>query len=76
MRDVICNAYARFDKGMHEPGLNLEIQVFHWKEEMKLLENDIKNARIGVTDAEIRHDEQEHMDLGFLGLRRKTTSQI
>ena len=34
---------------MHEPGLNLEIQVCHWKDEMKSLENDIKNAGIGVT---------------------------
>ena len=36
-------------KGMNEPGLNLEIQVCHWKDEMKSLENDIKNAGIGVT---------------------------
>ena len=36
-------------KGMNEPGLNLEIQVWHWKDEMKSLENDIKNAGIGVT---------------------------
>ena len=36
-------------KGMKEPSLNLEIQVCHWKYEMKLLENYIKNARIGVT---------------------------
>ena len=36
-------------KGMIEPGLNLEIQVCHWKDEMKSLENDIKNAGIGVT---------------------------
>ena len=34
---------------MQEPGLNLEIQVFHWKDEMKSLENDIKYAEIGVT---------------------------
>ena len=34
---------------MHEPGLNLEIQACHWKDEMKSLENDIKNAGIGVT---------------------------
>ena len=45
MRD----ADARFWQGMHEPGLNLGIQVFHWKDEMKSLENDIKNAGIGVT---------------------------
>ena len=31
-----------------EPGLNMEIQVCHWKDEMKTLENDIKNAGIGV----------------------------
>ena len=36
-------------QGMNEPGLNLENQVCHWKGEMKSLENDIKNARIGVT---------------------------
>ena len=36
-------------QGMHEPGLNLEIQVCHWKDEVKSLENDIKNAGIGVT---------------------------
>ena len=34
---------------MHEPGLNLENQVCHWKDEIKSLENDIKNAGIGVT---------------------------
>ena len=34
---------------MHEPGLNLENQVCNWKDEMKSLENDIKNAGIGVT---------------------------
>ena len=34
---------------MHEPGLNLVIKVCHWKDEMKSLENDIKNAVIGVT---------------------------
>ena len=36
-------------KGMHEPGLNMEIQVCHWKYEMKSLENDIKITGIGVT---------------------------
>ena len=34
---------------MHEPGLNLEFQVCHWKEGMESRENDIKNAGIGVT---------------------------
>ena len=34
---------------MHEPDLNLENQVCHWIEGMKSLENDIKNAEIGVT---------------------------
>ena len=34
---------------MHEPGLNMEIQVCHWKDEMKSLENDKKNAGVGVT---------------------------
>ena len=34
---------------MIEPRLNLEIQVFHWKGEMKSLENDIKITKIGVT---------------------------
>ena len=33
---------------MHEAGLNLENQVCHWKDEMKSLENGIKNAGIGV----------------------------
>ena len=32
---------------MHEYGLNMEIQVCHWKDQMK--ENDIKDAEIGVT---------------------------
>ena len=32
-----------------EPGLNLEIQVCHWKGEVILLENDIKITGIGVT---------------------------
>ena len=40
---------ARYDRKMHEPGLNLENQVCHWKDEMKSLENDIKNDGIGVT---------------------------
>ena len=52
---MVC--YAGCDAGcickicqeMNEPGLNLEIQVCHWKGEMKSLENDIKNAGIGVT---------------------------
>ena len=52
---MVC--YAGCDAGcickngqvMHEPGLNLEIQVCHWKDEMKSLENDIKIAGIGVT---------------------------
>ena len=46
-----CDAgcICKMGQGMHEPGLNLEIQVFHWKDEMKPLENDIKNAGIGVT---------------------------
>ena len=49
MRDAVCDAYARFDKECMNAGLNLEIQVCHWKGEMKSLENDIKNAGIGVT---------------------------
>ena len=52
---TIC--YAGCDAGckmqdmteMHEPDLNLEIQVCHWKDEMKSLENDIKITEIGVT---------------------------
>ena len=36
-------------EGIIEPGLNMEIQVCHWKDEMKSLENDIKNAGIGAT---------------------------
>ena len=40
---------ARYDRKMHEPGLNMEIQVRHWKDEMKSLENNINNAGIGVT---------------------------
>ena len=34
---------------MNEPSLNLEIQVFHWKDEVISVENDIKNAGIGDT---------------------------
>ena len=49
MLDAMRDAYARYDRKMQEPGLNMEIQVCHWKDEMKSLENDIKNARIGVT---------------------------
>ena len=49
MRDAMRDAHARCDRNMQEPGLNLEIQVCHWKDEMKSLENDIKNAGIGVT---------------------------
>ena len=45
--DMQCISVLR--KGRIEPGLNLEIQVCHWKHEMKSPENDIKNARIGVT---------------------------
>ena len=36
-------------KGMIEPGLNLEIQEFHWKEGMILVEIDIKITEIGCT---------------------------
>ena len=42
MRDAMRDAYARFVK-------ESMIQVCHWKDEMKSLENDIKNAGIGVT---------------------------
>ena len=42
-----CNAQATWWK--IEPGLNLEIQVCHWKDEMKTLENDMKNAGIRAT---------------------------
>ena len=34
---------------MSEPGLNLEIQVFHWKGEVISVEIDIKITGIGVT---------------------------
>ena len=46
-----CNMWCicKIWQGMHEPGLNLEIQVCHWKDVMKSLENDIKNTGIGVT---------------------------
>ena len=46
-----CDAGCKMQDmtGKHEPGLNLEIQVCHWKDEVKSLENDIKNAGIGVT---------------------------
>ena len=44
MRDAMRDAKCKIWQGMHEPGLNLEIQVCHWKDEMKSLENDIKNA--------------------------------
>ena len=48
---VGCDAgcICKILQGMHEPSLNLEIQVCHWKDEMKSLENDIKNTGIGVT---------------------------
>ena len=36
-------------KGMIKPSLNMEIQVFHWKDEVKSHENDIKITGIGVT---------------------------
>ena len=49
--------YARYDmrcicvlrKKKDEQGSNLANQACHWKDEMKSLENDIKNAGIGVT---------------------------
>ena len=41
----ICMIY----KGMIEPGLNLEIQEFHWKGEVIPVEIDIKITRIGCT---------------------------
>ena len=44
-----CGMHMQDRQEMHEPGLNLENQVCHWKYEMKSLENDIKNAGIGVT---------------------------
>ena len=55
MQDMAWN--ARYDvqciwvlrKGKDDHGINLENQVCHWKDEMKSLENDIKNAGIGVT---------------------------
>ena len=46
-----CDAACKMQDmtGKHEAGLNLEFQGCHWKDEMKSLENDIKNAGIGVT---------------------------
>ena len=46
---MLCGMHMQDLARVHEPGLNLEIQVCHWKDEMKSLENDIKNAGIGVT---------------------------
>ena len=34
---------------MNEPGLNMEIQVCHWKGEVISVEIDIKNTGIGDT---------------------------
>ena len=36
-------------EGMIEPGLNFEIQEFHWKGEVISVEIDIKNTGIGDT---------------------------
>ena len=36
-------------QGMIEPGLNMEIQVCHWKGEVISVEIDIKITGIGVT---------------------------
>ena len=36
-------------QGMNEPGLNLKIQVWHWKGEVISVEIDIKNTGIGDT---------------------------
>ena len=47
MRDAVCDAYAKFDKGMIEPDLNMEIQECHWKGEVITVEIDIKNTGIG-----------------------------
>ena len=44
MRDATRDAKYKIWQEMHEPGINLEFQGFHWKDEMKSLENDIKNA--------------------------------
>ena len=49
MRDAMQDAKWKIWQQMHEPVLNLEFQGCHWKEGMKSLENDIKNAGIGVT---------------------------
>ena len=44
-----CGMHMQDLTKVQESGLNLGIQVCHWKDEIKLLENDIKNAEIGVT---------------------------
>ena len=49
MRDAMRDAKCKIWQEIQEPGLNLEIQVCHWKDGMKSLENDIKNAGIGIT---------------------------
>ena len=48
---MVCYAgcICKMCQEMQDPGLNLENQVCHWKDEMKSLENGIKNAGIGVT---------------------------
>ena len=40
---------ARYDRKMHEAGLNLENQVCHWKDEMISVEIDINITGNGCT---------------------------
>ena len=49
MRDVICNAYAGSGRKNDEQGINLANQVCRWKDEMILVEIDIKITGIECT---------------------------
>ena len=49
MQDMICNAYACFEKENDEHGSNLANQACHWKDEMISVEIDIKITGNGCT---------------------------
>ena len=57
-------------QGMIEPGLNMEIQVCHWKGEMKSLENDIK-----MLESEVRFGNGKQFEYGT-GLRYRASSHL
>ena len=60
MRDVICNAYACSRRKKDAQGINLANHVCRWKDEMILVEIDIKIAGKGCSVYKWQAKQERH----------------